>query len=197
MADPFQEAAEAAVLLVEQVTDFDRAAIGSWSIGGLVGHMTRALLTPAAYMAEPAPGAVDLQDAAAYIAAYLQRRHQDPGLDAAVAARGTAAAATDAGAIKRAHADLLVALDAVPAGRIVATPFGSIRLEDYLRTRTMELVVHSLDLANAIDVEWEPPASALRDVLSLLGEIAMATGRGSQVVLALSGRTVLEGPVVQ
>ncbi len=118
------------------------------------------------------------------------------GFDAAVAARGresVAALGDDAGAAFAAAADRVGdLLDGVDGSLVVATPIGSIRLADYLRTRVMELVMHGLDLATAIGVEWHPPRPALTDTLRLLAEAAVRVGRGEDLARLLGGR--LEDP---
>ena len=61
------------------------------------------------------------------------------------------------------------------------------RIQDYLRTRTLEVTVHSLDLARATKVDWRPPETATEDAL-LLTEISLERGHGDQLLLALTGR---------
>jgi len=75
-----------------------------------------------------------------------------------------------------------------PDDAVVGTPFGEQPLEAYLRSRTAELVLHGLDLGTAV----EPPAEALADCGAFLVSRAIRSGRGVDVVRALSGRAALE-----
>ena len=61
----------------------------------------------------------------------------------------------------------------------------------YLPTRTFELAVHSLDIAGALGISLELPDDVLADALALASRITVASGRGSAVLLALTGRAGL------
>ena len=88
--------------------------------------------------------------------------------------------------------------DAVAAGaaavseadpyRRLRTPFGPMRLIDYLPTRTLELVVHGLDFAHAVDAHWDVPARPLGQAMALLSEVARLTGKGQRFLMAATGR---------
>ena len=58
-------------------------------------------------------------------------------------------------------------------------------------TRVLEIVVHTLDVAQATAVPAEPSHDALTVTLALLGEIAVAHGDGIALAMALSGRRPL------
>ncbi len=64
-------------------------------------------------------------------------------------------------------------------------------LSAYLPTRTFELVVHTLDLAAAIHAPGEPPTEPLAASLELAAGLALHSGRGVEVLLALTGRRTL------
>ncbi|MBA2337644.1 MAG: maleylpyruvate isomerase N-terminal domain-containing protein, partial [Acidimicrobiia bacterium] len=134
-----------------------------------------------------------LEDAAAYVTRYLGARDDDPGgIDAAVAARGreeSAALGEDPAALFAAtFARVVARLYTVDPDTVIPTAWASIRIDDYLRTRVMELVLHGLDLAAALDVDWDPPAAALADTLLLLTEVAMRRGHGADLARLLAGR---------
>jgi uncharacterized protein (TIGR03083 family) len=82
------------------------------------------------------------------------------------------------------------ALQGIHGDRKVATPFGAYRIQDYLRTRTFEVVVHSIDIARAAGIEWHPPDRAVNDALTLLVDLARLTGDAEGLLLALTGRDV-------
>lgn len=74
------------------------------------------------------------------------------------------------------------------ADRRISTPLGPFRIADYLRTRTLEVVAHGIDIARAIGVTpWEPPANALADSIALLGELAVIRGDGPALLMAMTG----------
>jgi hypothetical protein len=70
----------------------------------------------------------------------------------------------------------------------VGTPFGGMRLVDYLPTRTFELVVHTGDLAQAAGIASSPPDDALTSALRLAADLARVRGQGLLVLRALTGR---------
>ena len=190
--DLFRETASSVVPLVVAIDDPVAPGLGEWTVIELAAHTMRALLTLERYVAGAPVDAPALDDAAAYVAAYLAARSDDAGFDAAVAARGrdsVAAFGDDAGAAFAAATDRVGdLLDGVDGSLVVATPIGSIRLTDYLRTRVMELVMHGMDLAAALAVEWHPPRPALTDTLRLLVEVAVRTERGEDLARLLGGR---------
>ena len=71
------------------------------------------------------------------------------------------------------------------------TPFGTLRLVVYLPTPVLELVIHTLDIADAAEVTFEPSHDALNATLALLSEMAVAHGDGMALAMALSGRRSL------
>ena len=67
------------------------------------------------------------------------------------------------------------------------------RLENYLSTRTLELVVHSLDVAAAVP-DVEPPEFSdqlLSEVARVAATAAVLRGSGVELMLALTGRAAL------
>ena len=77
--------------------------------------------------------------------------------------------------------------DAAP----VTTTIGPVRLVDFLPTRVMEVVIHTLDIAEAAGLAVEPSHDALTATLALLSDIAVAHGDGIALAMALSGRRSL------
>ncbi len=192
--EAFSASTRAVTAELRTVVDMHAPALGSWDVAGLAGHLIRQIGGPAAYLAEPPPDHVELADPAAYYLAYLAWRSDDPDTaDASVAARGNAAAGqlTAESAAEQMLAALDHSLDAMAAAgpdRAVPTPFGSMRLADYLPTRTFEVVVHGLDLGHALDRSWRPPDPAVEQCLGLLGAIAARSGRAGELLLLATGR---------
>jgi len=175
--------------------DWARPGLGVWDVRDLVGHTTRALTTVVEYLARPEPAADDVVTAPEYYARFVGSEDK-AAADEAVAARGKAAAAElgdDVAARVAAHVEDAVraVVDAGPERR-VDTRFGTLRLEEYLRTRTFELVVHGLDLARAVGAPTDVvPRDGVGAALQLAAETVTASGRGPDVLLALTGRTPL------
>jgi uncharacterized protein (TIGR03083 family) len=189
----FRAGADAVAGMLEDISDFSVAGLGTWDLRGLTGHFIRAIRTPIAYLQEPIPEGDPLPNAATYVAGYLRWRGDDPDTaDEAVAARGrdelSVSSPHPAQLIRREARLLDEILARKTPARLVPTRFGPMRLDDYLRTRTMELVIHGLDIANAVGIEWNPPQPLLNDVLALLTEVTVNLGGGEELLLVLSGR---------
>jgi uncharacterized protein (TIGR03083 family) len=186
----FTEAAEWFVRTTAVVGDrWDRPGLGEWDVRALVGHTSRSLLTVEMYLAQPAP-TVDVASAADYF-----RATRAAAAGPAVAARGRDAAAalgTDpAAAVAEIAARVIPLVEARDGTELVTTIAGGMRLEDYLPTRTFELAVHTADLATALGVPLDVPASAAAQALQLVCELAVADGLAGPLLLAATGRPSL------
>jgi hypothetical protein len=62
------------------------------------------------------------------------------------------------------------------------------RLADYLPTRTFELAVHTGDLATALGVPPDVPATAAAQALHVVADLAIADGLAGPLLLAATGR---------
>ena len=118
-----------------------------------------------------------------------------PGINEQIADRGREAGQAlgpdPATSVRSLGAQTLSALEGFEDELIVGTPFGGFRLVDYLPTRVLELVVHTLDLTRATSVDAQPPQAALQLTLGLLFDLAREQGQAGDLVLALTGRTSL------
>ena len=180
--------------LVAATGRWDEPALGSWNVGELGGHLVRLAGSPAVYLAVVA--AVDLPmlvDAGDYFASYLSTG-EDGRVAVAQRARdeleGFGGTASISGAFDRALQASIEAFASLEAPfPAIATPYGLIALDEYLVTRVVEFTIHGLDLAHAIDLDWKPPASALRTTLIALADTAAhGPDGGLGAVGALSGR---------
>ncbi|PZF62502.1 mycothiol maleylpyruvate isomerase [Curtobacterium sp. MCBD17_034] len=186
----FSSSADAFVAVVAQVPHdaWERPALGEWTVRSLVGHTTRALLTVEQYLHLEPPAEVTIPTAALYYATVYEQFTDSN----AVTQRGIAAGIwlgdeqllriTDA--LARAKA----AIEAAPPDRAVSIGGMGIPLEEYLRTRVFELVVHTIDLARAIEVPCAPPPDAVESCAVLAVSAGNARGDGEAVLLALTGR---------
>ncbi|MBB5633207.1 hypothetical protein BKA04_001430 [Cryobacterium mesophilum] len=196
----FEQAAQAFLEILDRIEDreteqpggWELPGLGVWTVRGLAGHTSRAILTVSEYLAAPPPASVGCPDAETYIMG-LSGGGAD---DAAIAARGFAAGeALGDDAVARLSRTLdhtLAAIAAQPANRIVSVAGGrTIPLTEYLRTRVFELVVHTIDLSRATGIPHALPARAIEDAACLAGRVAVRAGDGDTLLLAVTGRLPL------
>jgi hypothetical protein len=159
---------------------------GEWDVRALVGHTSRSLLTVEAYLARPA-AAVEVASAADYF-----RATSAAAAGPAVAARGhdagAALGADPAAAVAEIARRVRPLLDARDGSELVTTIAGGMRLGDYLPTRTFELAVHTADLATALGLPLDVPATAAVQALRVVADLAVAGGRAGPLLLAATGR---------
>ncbi|HTX63958.1 MAG TPA: maleylpyruvate isomerase N-terminal domain-containing protein [Acidimicrobiales bacterium] len=142
-----------------------------WRILDLIGHGNRANVLVVEYYERPAPVAGPDYGLPEKIAERARQAVKDLGDDPVAAVR----TASD-----RALAVVAAARDDARVG----TPFGERTLDTYLRSRTAELVLHGLDLRTGL----EPPPESVAECGAFLMDRAIQSGRGVDVVCALSGR---------
>lgn len=159
--------------LVGAVDDhrWDQAALGDWSVRELVVHTARAYKTVVEYVDGPVHDETPIYSAAGYFRTVLAE--QTPHVHISARAQREAVAVTDPVALIdewSARAEKLVAASA--ADTTVHLFVGEMALDQYLATRVVELVVHGLDLAAAIDLPTPAPAGAARVALEVLLDLA-------------------------
>lgn len=189
----FAAAAQAFAELVDRIPDdaWPGPGLGEWDLRALVGHASRSLVTVLTYLPRIAETEA-VPTTAAYYAAAARIMAADP---AAVTQRGRQAGAAlgndPAAAVHTLVRDCATALGATPDDPVIESIAGGMRLSGYLVTRTFELVVHSLDIAAATGLPYDPPAGALADSLALAVDVAVDRGQGARLLLALTGRASL------
>lgn len=160
--------------------------LGEWDVRALVGHTSRSLLTVETYLARPAP-AVEVASAAEYF-----RATRVAAADPAVAARGrdagTALGTDPAAGVAQISARVLRLVDTQDGTELMTTIAGGMELGDYLPTRTFELAVHTADLATALGVRPDVPATAAAQALHVIADLAVADGLAGPLLLAATGR---------
>ena len=186
----FADAAQWFVRTAALVGDrWSRPALGEWDVRALVGHTSRSLLTVETYLARPAT-TVELASAGDYV-----RATRAVAADPAVAARGRDAGAAlgddPAAAVAGIAARVLRLLDARDGTELLTTIGGGMRLAAYLPTRTFELAVHTADLATALEVPLDVPATAAAQALRLVTDLVVSDGLAGPLLLALTGRSGL------
>src|SRR3954462_11957240 len=183
----FGDAAEWFVDVVGVVGDrWPRPGLGEWDVRSLVGHTSRSLLTVEAYLARPAP-AVEVASPADYFRTTATTAR---GTDVATRGReaGIALGADPNAAAAQIAARVLPLVDARDGSELLTTIAGGMRLRDYLPTRTFELAVHTADLATALGVPPDVPATAAAQALDLVAELAVVEGLAGHLLLAATGR---------
>lgn len=190
---------QAASGYVEALRRIDRApldthALGVWSLRDLLGHTSRAFLTIETYLgAERAADSPRIDSPTGYYRAVIATQAADSAAGAAaIAKRGRKAGqelGDDPEAATREIAARVVALvQATSDDAEVATPWGWMRLGDYLGTRAFELTVHGMDVARATGIEIPDDLQACAvDAIDLAIAIA-SPEQLTQALLALTGR---------
>jgi len=145
-----------------------------WRVLDLIGHGNRANILSVEYYERPVPVAGPEYMLPENIAERERQAVRDLGDDPVAAVRTASERA-------------LAVVTAAPDDSTVGTPFGEQTLDAYLRSRSAELVLHGLDLGSGI----EPPVEALIECAVFLTKRATMSGRGVEVVRALSGRGTL------
>lgn len=171
---------------------WDGPGLGEWTLRSLAGHTSRALLTVEQYLATPADSeemtcAEEYYERIDAIPSADPAEVQQRGVDAGVALGSTPGAAFDE-ISKRVTTGLPGIED-----RLIDTLAGGILLSNYLPTRTFELVVHGLDIARATGLRSAPPHACLTRALHLGVSLALRSGQGSHLLLALTGRERISG----
>jgi hypothetical protein len=163
--------------------------LGDWDVRALVGHTSRSLLTVETYLDRPAD-AVELPSAADY---YRATRLMARGPEVSERGRdaGTALGDDPAAAVAEIAGRVVPLVDGQDGGTLLTTIAGGMRLADYLPTRTFELAVHTADLATALALPLDVPATAAEQALELVAELAVTGGLAGPLLLAATGRPVL------
>ena len=189
--EAYLESAEFFAKLVDgvDVDAWENHALGQWTLRDLAGHTYRSISTVVGYSEKPA-AQVDVDSSVQWILNVRQNVNPDR-----VAELGRSAGLEIMDNPQMMVRGFLnMARDRVndlDEDFILATPQGGMRLIDYLQLRTMELVIHGRDLADALGVDAEPPASGVQVALQVLTGVAVAEGRGPALANALTGRSSL------
>ena len=172
--------------------EWDRpSALDGWSVGGLAAHFARGIGTVAGYVREAPPAGGTAVDAAGY---FLHFDLADPTLREGVLRRGIAAGDTGPDSVvAKATEDLATVTEAIDRSapdRQLAV-FGGVvmGLDEYLRTRLVELVVHLDDLETSVGRELAVmPGRAVDEALGVLVTMAERTHGPRPLIRALARR---------
>jgi hypothetical protein len=171
----------------------EASTLEGMTIGALAAHLGRGVLTAHWYLDMPEPDP-PLTTASEYFAAFAESR-SDPSTDAGVAARaeemasaGWARLYLDVG---RALDHLTSRLPTEPADHRVPAMGRALIVDEYLRTRIVELVVHLGDLSRSLGLQ--PPV--LADATAIAIGVLLGAARvrhGDQAILNALARRELD-----
>ena len=163
--------------------------LGEWDVRSLVGHTSRSMLTVEAYLARPAE-VVEVGSDAGYYEA-TRAVASGPGVAERGREAGAALGPDPAAAVAEIAARVLPVVGACDGTEVITTIAGGMRLADYLPTRTFELVVHTADLAAALDLPADVPPVPAAEALALVAELAVAGDLAGPLLRAATGRDAL------
>lgn len=190
----FLQSAESFLTLLGEVRpeQWQDHGLGTWTVRSLAGHTARAILTVESYLGQDEPGDITIPSAEEYYKSALEKFTDHHSIEVrgveAGAWLGDDPVAQVAAALSRTRA----LISAQPDDRIISIGGMGILLDEYLRTRVVELVVHSIDLAGAIGADDAlPPVDAIATAVALLSATAVHRGFGPHLLMALTGRAPL------
>ncbi|MEV6630664.1 maleylpyruvate isomerase N-terminal domain-containing protein [Actinoplanes sp. NPDC051470] len=170
-------------------------ALGDWSLLDLVGHVATELRDVPEVLGAPA-GQVEIPSTEAYWAFarvapvdVVAKAHAESGRSAREA--GKALGGDPAGAVNELIGRATQTLAAAKDDDVVTTAAGGMRVQDWVPTRTFELVVHGQDVAAAAGVEFSPGLDAMAEAVTQATFVAVAVGDGPLLLRALTGRAAL------
>lgn len=154
------------------------SALPEMSTGALAGHLLRAATTVTTYLAQPPPEGEKPVSAAEYIASILTTSDIGDPVHIGIRERAEKESAQGHDAVvsrwDEAVGSLTDILGSEPGDRLMTVAGGLVmRLDDYLLTRLVELVVHTDDLATSIGFDTPRFApGAMKLVFDHLVEVA-------------------------
>jgi hypothetical protein len=177
------------------------SALTGYTVGGLCAHLFRAVLTVDTYLSqEPPTDEATVVDPAGYFALILE--DHDPvasPLHSSIRERAQQLADRGHGALvatARTTLDRLHGrIDGSTSDRVIAVRGGlSMTLDQYLRTRIVELVVHLDDISASVPEADVPdlPTAAYVEAAGVLGSVAALRAGGIETVRSLA-RAGLDG----
>ncbi|MBD9729681.1 sterol carrier family protein [Streptomyces caniscabiei] len=167
--------------------------LGEWTVRDLAAHLTTAVESVSRALERPEPPKAELNPldhasaTAAHASAIAEGSHHLAEVHPDLAARYAD--------VERRITD---ALEAAPQGRIIDTRAGGMLLDDYLVTRTIELVVHTDDLNAAVPgLDVPVDRAALATCVRVLADTLAARAPGGSTEVRIPPYAVVqcvEGP---
>ncbi|MEU9980273.1 sterol carrier family protein [Streptomyces sp. NPDC050856] len=162
--------------------------LGDWTVRELAAHLTMALDGLVRHLGEPEPQRAKpelaLLDWPFATVTAAERVDEDT--------RAVAASADPAELYARTEAGIAAALPGAPDERLVPTRFGTMRLGDFLVTRTVELIVHTDDLNDATGLGVPYERQALAACARLLADALAVKAPGGSVEVRVPPYAVVQ-----
>jgi hypothetical protein len=166
------------------------SALAEMTVGALVAHLARAVTAADRCLIAPEPTGKEPMSAAEYFAPVTS------DLASRINVRVRATSAEEAlvghravlGQMDRALERLRTRLETEPGGRLVEVRDGEVlRLDDYLRTRIIEIAVHTDDLCVSVG-RVTPAMPGIREAIEALVDVAVHRHGELAVLRALARR---------
>lgn len=169
------------------------SALPEFRVRGLAGHLAHQVLAVPDVLANAVPDDAPIGLLDHYAGSAWRTAGVDDEVNRGIRDQGERHAADGPAALADRVAttatELAAVLPAAGADRVVFLPWGpwSLRLDDFLVTRMMEIAVHSDDLAYSVDTDTpDLPEAVLEPVLALLGALAVRRHGQPAVLRALA-----------
>jgi uncharacterized protein (TIGR03083 family) len=166
------------------------SGLPGWRMADLVAHLAMCASAPVSRLAAPAPPKAET-DVASYLLFFKSAAADISARTVELAGDGDPKALR--AGVRKAVADLELALADVDLSRAIPTRLAPMRLDDFLITRCVEGVVHGLDLEPAVDPD--PAALKITTKALLAALVQKAPGRTVEVrVPPIAAVQCVEGP---
>ena len=182
VVEAFNQASRFLVQAVRLVPDsgWTSPGLGDWDMRELVAHANRAHTTVRDYLTHPRSPVASDSD-------YFSKAAVAGRAREAVAALGDNPAA----AVAEKSDEVVSLVEMTSPDATIGSPAGTMTLSTYLPSRVAELTIHGLDIVRALGAELAVPAPALQESLAFVTGWSVREGKGTLVLLALSGRVRL------
>lgn len=147
-------------------TSWSQPALGVWTVAELVAHVIGGLDRIRTYLDEPQPAGALISPVEYF---RYDPRKEAPGIAQRARERAARVPPSElAGAFEDAWMTARARAADEPPTRAMTTFRGPMQLDDYLQTRVLEVVVHHLDLREALELGPRSTTQAQRITLDLL-----------------------------
>jgi hypothetical protein len=172
----------------------DKSALSGYTVGGIVGHVGAAVAWLAPLLEPAPPNDAPVMQLGDYYAPFVVRKPDDFDGELHTAARAQGERGAQRGP-NETVARLRTRIDGLreplvneDIDRLIdlrPTLPGAIRLEDFIRTRVLELIVHGDDLGASIGLHLSPPGDATAVTIETLFATALSEHGDLEVIRAL------------
>ncbi len=182
----YLEAATHFEAVVARVGDrWEDLALGTWSVRGLVGHVTQGMQLWERALQHH----VDVAGIGSVVDYFRAAERMDPEVIASAGREvGDRLGPDPVGEVRRVVGRQPGTVADDHSEELVLTPVGGMRAGSYLNTRVVELTIHTADLAVALELSPTLPTRASRMTLGVLADLAIDSGTTAPLLRAATGR---------